>query len=149
MVSVIFIRKSIPSSTKLFVSLIFNHSTTEFWISCESVMDSLEILFLASFLQLVSRKVFFVSRLLTTSMSMRSSLLDDILWDWKKVHRIFWRIFDWPPFLFCKKCPQCAIDDAQVPIWKTCCALRFGFRLEQFTQFDATHILNHFLWFLD
>ena len=63
MVSVIFIRKSIPSSTKFFVSMIFNHSTTEFWISYESVMDSLEILFLASFLQLISRKVLLVSRL--------------------------------------------------------------------------------------
>ena len=33
MVSVIFIRKSIPSSTKIFVSMIFNHSNTEFLIS--------------------------------------------------------------------------------------------------------------------
>ena len=79
MVSVIFIRKSIPSSTKFFVSMIFNHSITEFWISDESVMDSLEILFLASFLQLVSRKVFLVSQLFTISMSMRSSFLDDVL----------------------------------------------------------------------
>ena len=79
MVSMIFIHKSIPSSTKFFVSMIFNHSTTEFWISYESVMDSLEILFLASFLQLVSRAVFPVSQLFTTSMSMRSSFLDDVL----------------------------------------------------------------------
>ena len=89
MVSVIFIRKSIPSSTKIFVSMIFNHSSTEFLISYESVMDSLEILLLASFLQLISRMVLLVSRLCTMSMSMRSSLLGDILRDWKKVHRIF------------------------------------------------------------
>ena len=62
-----------------FVSMIFNHSITEFWISYESIMDSLEILFLASFLQLVSRKVFPVSQLFTISMSMRSSFLDDVL----------------------------------------------------------------------
>ena len=42
----------------------FNHSATEFWISYESIMDSLEILLLALFLQLVSRMVFLVSRLL-------------------------------------------------------------------------------------
>ena len=77
MVSVIFIRKSIPLSTKFLVSMFFNHSTTEFWISYESDMDSLEILFLASFLQLVSRKIFLVSLLFTMSMSMRSSFLDD------------------------------------------------------------------------
>ena len=81
MVSVIFIRKSIPSSTKIFVSMIFNHSITEFWISCESVMDSLEIPLFAFLLQLVSQIIFFVSRLFTISMSMRSSLLDDILRD--------------------------------------------------------------------
>ena len=42
-------------------------------------MDSLEILDLAFLLQLVSRMVFLVSRLVTFSMSMRSSFLDDIL----------------------------------------------------------------------
>ena len=81
MVSVIFIRKSIPSSTKIFVSMIFNHSNTEYLISHESVMDSLEISLFAFLLQLVSRIIFFVSRLFTISMSMRSSLLDDILKD--------------------------------------------------------------------
>ena len=49
------------------------------YISYESIMDSLEILFLASFLQLISRMVFLVSRLFTISMSMRSSFLDDVL----------------------------------------------------------------------
>ena len=70
-----------PSSTKIFVSMIFNHSITEFLISYESVMDSLEILLFAILLQLVSRIILFVSRLFTISMSMRSSLLDNILRD--------------------------------------------------------------------
>ena len=51
MVGMIFIRKSIPFSAKIFVSIIFNHSTTEFWISYESIIDSLEILVLALLLQ--------------------------------------------------------------------------------------------------
>ena len=34
--------------------MIFNHSITEFWISYESIMDSLEILFLVFLLQLVN-----------------------------------------------------------------------------------------------
>ena len=79
MVGMIFIRKSIPSSAKFFVSMIFNHSITEFLISYESIMDSLEILFLAFLLQLVSRMVFLVSRLFTISMSMRSSFLDALV----------------------------------------------------------------------
>ena len=79
MVRVIFIRKNIPSSTKIFVSMIFNHSNTDFLISYESVMDSLEITLFACLLQLVSRGILFVSRCFTTSMSMKSSLLDDML----------------------------------------------------------------------
>ena len=79
MVGMIFIRKSIPFSGKFFVSIIFNHSITEFWISYESIMDSLEILFLAFLLQLVGRMVFLVSRLFPISMSMRSSFLDALV----------------------------------------------------------------------
>ena len=79
MVGMVFIRESVPSSTKIFVSIILNHSITEFWISYESIMDALEELLLASFLQLISRMVFFVSQLFTISMSVRSSFLDDVL----------------------------------------------------------------------
>ena len=73
------IGKSIPLSAKFLVSMIENHSITEFCISFESIMDSLEILLLAPFLQLRSRMVFVVSRLFTISRSMRSSFLDDAL----------------------------------------------------------------------
>ena len=79
MVGMIFICKSIPLSTNIFVSTTFNHSSTECFISCESVMNSLEELFLALLLQLVGRKVFPVSRLFTISVSVRSSFLDDVL----------------------------------------------------------------------
>ena len=67
MVTVILIRKSIPSSTKIFVSMMFNHSNTEFLISWESVMDSLELSLFAFLLQLVSQIIFFVSWLFPTS----------------------------------------------------------------------------------
>ena len=74
MVSVIFIRKSIPSSTKVFVTMIFNHSIAECFISYESITDTLEELH-ALLLQLVGSKIFPVSRLLTISMSVMSSSL--------------------------------------------------------------------------
>ena len=116
MVSVIFIRKSIPSSTKIFVSMIFNHSITEFLISYESVMDSLEILLFAFLLQLVSRVIFLVSRLFTISMSMKSSLLHDILRDWKKVHRIIDEFLIGSSF-FMQVMPACAVEFTDIPVW--------------------------------
>ena len=79
MVGMVFIRESVPCSTKFFVSIILNHSITEFWVSYESIMGALEELLLALFLQLVGRVVFLVSRLFTISMSVRSSFLDDVL----------------------------------------------------------------------
>ena len=79
MVGMILICKSIPLSTNIFVSTIFNHSITECFISYESVMDAVEQLLLTLFLQLVGRKVFPVSRLSAISMSVRSSFLDDVL----------------------------------------------------------------------
>ena len=79
MVGMIFISPERPIFGKdLVVSIIFNHSTTEFWISHEPIMNSLEILFLALLLQLVSIMVFLVSRLFTISMSVRSFFLDDV-----------------------------------------------------------------------
>ena len=80
MVSVIFIRKSIPSSTKIFVSMIFNHSITEFMISYESVMDSLELSLFAFLLDLVSQKIFSVSWKFPMSVAVNSSFLDDLFW---------------------------------------------------------------------
>ena len=74
----IFVRKSIHLSTSIFVSIIFNHWIAELFISYESVMDTMEEL-LALLLQLVGRVIFPVSWLLTISMSVRSSFLDDVL----------------------------------------------------------------------
>ena len=115
MVGMIFICKSIHLSTKIFVSTIFNHSSAECFISYESVMDSLETLFLASFLHLVSQIIFFVSQLLTISMSVRSSFLDDVLRDRKKVHRVIDELLIGSSF-FMQEMPACAIDDADIPI---------------------------------
>ena len=60
-----------------FVSTIFNPSTAELFISYTSVMDTLEASLLALLFQLVGDVVFLVSRLLTVSMSVRSSFLCD------------------------------------------------------------------------
>ena len=79
MVGMIFVRKSIHLSTSIFVSIILNHSIAELFISYESIMDTLEELFLALLLQLVGRIMFPISRLLTISMSVRSSFLDDVV----------------------------------------------------------------------
>ena len=75
----IFVRKSIHLSTSIFVSTIFNHSTAELIISYKSVMDTLEASLLALLFQLVGDVVFLVSRLLTVSVSVRSSFLYDVV----------------------------------------------------------------------
>ena len=79
MMGMIFVRKSIHLSTSIFVSIIFNHSIAEFFILYESIMDTLEKLLLALLVQLVGNIIFPVSRLLTISMSVRSSFLDDVV----------------------------------------------------------------------
>ena len=53
MVGMIFVRKSIHLSTKIFVSTTFNHSIAELFISYEPVMDTVEAPLLALLLQLV------------------------------------------------------------------------------------------------
>ena len=75
MVCIIFVRKIIQLSTKIFSSINLNHSTGELFISYKSIMDTLEVLLLALLLELVGDLVFLVSRLLTISVSVRSSFL--------------------------------------------------------------------------
>ena len=75
MVGMIFVRKIIHLATNIFVSTNFNHSTAELFISYKSVMDTQEVLLLALLLELVGDVVFFVSRLFTASVSVRSSFL--------------------------------------------------------------------------
>ena len=115
MVGMIFVHKSIPLSTNIFVSTIFNHSITECFISYESIMDALEELLLALSLQLVGRRVFPVSRLFTISMSVRSSFLDGVVGNGKEVHRVF---HEFLIFLssFTKEMHACAVNDANVPV---------------------------------
>ena len=84
----IFVRKSIHLATKIFGSTIFNHSTAELFISKKSVMDTLEASLLALLFQLVGRIIFPVSRLLTVSVSVRSSFLYDVVRNGKEVHRV-------------------------------------------------------------
>ena len=79
MVGMIFVRKSIHLSTSIFISTTFNHSIAECFISYESIIETLEASLLALLLELVGGVIFPVSRLLTISMSVRSSFLDDVL----------------------------------------------------------------------
>ena len=64
MVGVIFVRKSIHLSTKIFVSTIFNHIPAEFVIAYKSIVDTLVVLLFALRLELMSDVVFLVSWLL-------------------------------------------------------------------------------------
>ena len=99
----------------IFVTTIFNHSIAELFISYKSVMDTLEELLLALLLQLVSDVVFPVSRLLTVSVSVRSSFLYDVVGNGKEVHRVLDE-FLIVPFSITQEVPARAVDDANVPV---------------------------------
>ena len=128
------------------------NSSRRFWIIEKRILDIVRIghgflgtLSLLAFLfQLVSQ-IFFVSWLFPISVSMKSSLLDDTHKDWKKVHR---KVDEFPIDLcFCARNARTFNRGYHVQYDKRRCALRFGFRLAQFTKFDVTHILKNLFWF--
>ena len=98
-----------------FVSTIFNPSTAELFISYKSVMDTMEELLLALLLQLVGCKIFPVSRLLTVSVSVRSSFLYDVVRYGKEVHRVLDEFLIFVSF-FTQEVPARAVDNANVPV---------------------------------
>ena len=54
-------------------------------------------------------------------------------WKWKKVHRIF-NETSIGFYFFLEEMPAYAIDDAYIPVWEACCALRswdFGTRVSE------------------
>ena len=75
---------------------------------------------------------------------MKFSLLMTYSGTEKKTHRILNELSIDRCF-FVQEISARAIDDAKIPFWQACFALRFGFRLKQFTQFDVVHKPNHFL----
>ena len=111
----IFVRKIIHLATKMLGSTNFNHSTAELFISYKSVMDTLEVLLLALLLELVGDVVFFVSRLFTVSVSVRSSFLYIVVRNGKEVHRVldeFLILFS----SFSQEVPARVVDNANVPV---------------------------------
>ena len=105
MVDLIFVRKITHLTTKIFGSTNLNHSTAELFISNNSVTDTLQVLLLA----------LLVSRLLTVSVSVRSSFLCVVVRNEKKVHRMLdeFLIFS---SSFTQEVPARATDDANVPV---------------------------------
>ena len=78
-------------------------------------MDTLEASLLALLFQLVGDVVFLVSRLLTISVSVRSSFLYDVVKNGKEVHRV---LDEFLIFLssFSQEVPARAVDNANVPV---------------------------------
>ena len=114
MVGMIFVRTILHLSTKIFGSTNLNHAIAELFISYKSVMDILEIPFLALFLQLVGDEVFLVSRLLPVTVSVESSFLYLVVRNRKEVHRV---LHEFLIFLtsFSQEVAARAVDDANVP----------------------------------
>ena len=72
---------------------------------------SLWALFYASLFQVMGQIIFFIFWSFHMSVAMRSSLLDYVFWNWKKVHRILDETSIGHCFFF-QEMPVCTIDDA-------------------------------------
>ena len=139
MVGMIFVRQIIHLSANFFGSTNLNHSTAELLISYKSVMDTLEELLLALLLQ-VGDVVLLVSWHLPVTVPVKSPFLEVVVKNGKGGPSCTSRISDSPDFLFVRSgrtCNRRCRHPNMISI------LRFGFRLEQFTQCDVPNIANH------
>ena len=140
----ILVCKIVHFDTNFFISIMFELGCTKFRIFQEASVDPFEMLLDASLFQNMRLMIFFLFWSFPISVAMRSSLLDDVVWNWEKVQCILDDASI--GFTFFQEMPACAIDDAFTPIWYTFFALRLRVRLEQFKQLHVAHVLNHFLW---
>ena len=109
-----------------FISIMFELGCTKFRIPQEAIVDPFEMLLDASFFKIMGWMVFFLLWSFTTSVAMRSSLLNYVLWNWEVQC-----IFDDASIghKFFQEMPACAIDDTFTPVWQAFFALRLGVRL--------------------
>ena len=97
----------------------------------------------ASVFQIMDQIIFFLFRSFPKTGTMKSYLLNHVVWNWEKV-----RCFLDDASVRCtffQEVPACSMDDAFTPVWKAFFALRLGISLEQSKQFHIANVLNHFL----
>ena len=116
LVCMIFVRKSIPLSTSIFVSTIFNHSTAELFISYESNMDSLETSLLALFFSWLTMQYSMSPGFLPYRCPWGRPFFYDVVRNGKEVHRVL------DKFLVLlrsvsQEVSARALDNANVPEW--------------------------------
>ena len=87
--------KIVPFKTNIFISIMFEHTLAKIRISQESIMDPFEID--ASPCQIMGDEIFFWN--FAISVAIKSSLLNYVFWNWKKIECIYNANFDWPLFL--------------------------------------------------
>ena len=124
MKSLIFICKNVPCKTNFFISTVFSDSPTDDIISQESVMDSFVVLLHASLFQVIGQIIFSVSWKFPTSLAVRSSLLDDVIWNCKKVQCVFNETSICHCFF--EEMPACAINDALTSMIGMLCTAVWG-----------------------
>ena len=114
MVGMIFVRKIIHLSTKIFSSTNFNHIRAEFVIACKSIVNTLVVLLFALLLELMGDVVFFVSWLLPVTVPVVSPFLYVVIRNREEIHGVLDKLF----VLLCsisQEVPARAVDDADVP----------------------------------
>ena len=114
-ISEILFCKIVPFETNVFISIMFEHGFTKIRISQETFVDPLITLLDASLFQIMGLMIFFLLWSFPTSVAMRSSLLNHVVWNWEKVHRKFNETSIGFCF-FLQEMPACAMDDAFTPV---------------------------------
>ena len=84
-------------------------------ISQETMMDPCEVPFYASLFQVMDQMILFLFWSFPISVAMKSSLLDYVFWNWKKVQCVYNETSI--GHYFFQEMPACAIDDAFTPVW--------------------------------
>ena len=85
----ILVRKLVNFETDLFISIMFELGCTKFGIDQKAIVYPLITLLDASLFQIMGLMIFFLLWSFPISVAMRSSLLNDVVCTWEKVHRIF------------------------------------------------------------
>ena len=115
-VRVVFVRQFVHLTTHVFSATDVKHVLAELLVSDEPVVDTQVELLLAFLLERIRDVVLMIPWLLPVTVRVGSPFLYAVVGNREEIHGVLDKFL----VLLCsvsrKKCPQCAVDDASVPI---------------------------------
>ena len=128
-VCVILVRQFIHLTTYFFTATQVDHVFAESLVTDEPVVNTQEISLLAFLLERIRDEVLVIPFLLPVAVAVGSPFLDVVIGNCKEVKSIL----EVSLVLFrsiSQEVPECAVDDADVPVRQTYFVLCFGFHIE-------------------